>query len=149
MLAEASIKSGADAVAFQSHDLLDPLPFADNQFDLVVSGLVLEHLSDLDAFFAEIYRVVKSGGRSVVSAMHPAMFLRGSKAHFVDPTSGELVHPGSVDHRLSNMIMSALRSGFTLQSIEEHSPDNAFARQFEMKPGAIGWPMVVVMQLSS
>jgi malonyl-CoA O-methyltransferase len=148
MLAAARRKPGADAVIFESHDLRSPLPFADNKFDLVVSGLVLEHLSDLDALFAEIHRVLKPAGRSLVSAMHPAMFLRASKAHFIDPMSGELIHPGSIDHRLSDMIMSALYSGFTLRSIEERSPDRDFAQKFKMKPRSIGWPMVVVMHLS-
>src|SRR4030042_1419663 len=43
---------------------------------LVVSGLVLEHLPDLGHFFGEARRVLRPGGRAVVSAMHPAMFLR-------------------------------------------------------------------------
>ena len=69
-------------------DLHEPLPFPAGAFDRVVSGLVLEHLRDLDAFFAEARRVLREGGRAVVSAMHPAMFLRGSQARFTDPESG-------------------------------------------------------------
>src|SRR5438874_10305789 len=73
MLAEARRKPGADAIRFLAHDLHDPLPFADGTFDRVVSGLVLEHLSDLPGFFREAWRVLKPGDRAVVSAMHPAM----------------------------------------------------------------------------
>jgi len=59
MLAEARAKPGADAIDFCAHDLHTPLPFADAQFDLVVSGLVLEHLRELGGFFREARRVLK------------------------------------------------------------------------------------------
>jgi malonyl-CoA O-methyltransferase len=133
MLAEARRKPGADSVDFRSHDLREPLPFTESEFDLVVSGLVLEHLNDLELFFSEIHRVVKPHGRTIVSAMHPAMFLRGSQARFTDPASGDLVHPGSVDHKLSDMVMVAVVAGFDLRSIEEKSPDAGFIDRFDMK----------------
>src|SRR2546427_8762156 len=53
MLAEARRKPGAASVRFRIHDLHDPLPFASGEFELVVSGLVLEHVRDLDMFFGE------------------------------------------------------------------------------------------------
>ena len=70
------------------HDLHEPLPLEDTSFDAVVSGLVLEHIRDPRAFFKEAHRVLKPGARAVVSAMHPAMFLRDSRARFTDPDSG-------------------------------------------------------------
>ena len=149
MLTEARQKPGADEVTFLSHDLHEPLPFDDHGFDLVFSGLVLEHLKDLELFFQEIHRVLKSGGRVIVSAMHPAMFLRGSQARFTDPTSGDLVQPGSIDHKLGDMVMAAVGAGFTLDAIDEHSPDTDFVKQFGMKKSSVGWPMVIVLQLSS
>jgi malonyl-CoA O-methyltransferase len=103
MLAEARRKPAADAVRFVVHDLHQRLPFADASFDLVVSGLVLEHLHRLDGFFAEAHRVLRAPGRAVVSAMHPAMFLRGAQARFTDPVSGEKVQPGSVPHQISDL----------------------------------------------
>ena len=81
-------------VRFLVHDLHEQLPFADGVFDRVVSGLVLEHLSNPDAFFAEARRVLKPGGRAVVSGMHPAMFLRNTRAHFHDPLTGETGRAG-------------------------------------------------------
>src|SRR5712692_1086954 len=47
MLAEARRKTAAANVRFLAHDLHQPLPFPSGTFDLVVSGLVLEHLRDL------------------------------------------------------------------------------------------------------
>lgn len=46
------------------HDLGDlPYPFPDNEFDLVVSNHVVEHVPDVMAFVTELYRITKPGGR--------------------------------------------------------------------------------------
>jgi SAM-dependent methyltransferase len=148
MLAEARRKPGADAVRWLALDLHQSLPFPDGSFDLVVSGLVLEHLQELDGFFAEARRVLKAGGRAVVSAMHPAMFLRGTQARFTDPESGEVVQPGSVPHSVGAFVMAAVRAGFKLEAVDEYAPDAAFAGRYPRAARYVGWPMLVVLQLS-
>jgi malonyl-CoA O-methyltransferase len=147
MLAEARRKAEGMNVRFVAHDLHDQLPFPSNSFDLVVSGLVLEHLGDLAGLFSESHRVLRSGGRAVVSAMHPAMFLRGSQARFTDPASGEVVQPGSLPHQLGEFVMAAVGSGFQLESIGEHAPDELFAARYPRAEKYVGWPMLVVMQM--
>jgi ubiquinone/menaquinone biosynthesis C-methylase UbiE len=147
MLREARRKSGLEKVRFIAHDLHEPLPFADGAFDLVVSGLVLEHLRDLRAFFREARRVVRAGGRAVISAMHPAMFLRGSQARFTDPVSSEVVEPGSAPHKLGEIVVAAFAAGFVVDDIHEHSPDLAFAEQFPRAAKYVNWPILVVLEL--
>lgn len=39
------------------------LPFADETFDCIVNGFMLRNVADLGATFAELYRVLKPGGR--------------------------------------------------------------------------------------
>lgn len=148
MLAEARRKPGSKEIRFVVHDLHGPLPFPAEAFDLVVSGLVLEHLKSLDGFFQEAHRVLKPAGRGVVSAMHPAMFLRGTQARFTDPATGELVRPGSVAHQVGGMVMSAVRAGFRLDGVDEHAPDEALASQFPRAEKYIGWPMLVMLRLT-
>lgn len=147
MLGEARRKPGASAVRFLVHDLHQPLPFAAGTFDLVVSGLVLEHLRDLPGFFGEAHRVLVPSGRAVVSAMHPAMFLRGSQARFTDPDTGEVVQPGSVSHRLGDFVMTAVHAGFSLEDLGEHAADEAFAARYPRAMRYVGWPMLVVLVL--
>jgi ubiquinone/menaquinone biosynthesis C-methylase UbiE len=149
MLAEARRKPGAASVRFLVHDLHHPLPFAAGEFALVVSGLVLEHLRDLEAFFREARRVLRTGGRAVISAMHPAMFLRGSQARFTDPDSGEVVQPGSFPHQMADFVMAALRAGFRLDALGEYAPDAAFAGRYRRAEKYVGWPMLVVLQLTA
>lgn len=148
MLAAAREKPFACQVNFLQLDLHERLPFANAQFDVVVSGLVLEHIRDLGKFFGEACRVLQPQGRAVISAMHPAMFLRGSQARFTDPESGELVQPGSVAHSISDFVMAAVGAGFQIESIAEHAPDAAFAQTYPRAEKYIDWPMLVVMMLN-
>ncbi|VTR95494.1 methyltransferase type 11 : Methylase involved in ubiquinone/menaquinone biosynthesis OS=Singulisphaera acidiphila (strain ATCC BAA-1392 / DSM 18658 / VKM B-2454 / MOB10) GN=Sinac_0703 PE=4 SV=1: Methyltransf_11 [Gemmata massiliana] len=148
MLAEARRKPGAETVTFIAHDLHTPLPFT-AEFDLVVSGLVLEHLRDLNHFFAEAQRVLKPGGLAVISAMHPAMFLRGTQARFTDPRSGELVAPGSVPHSVAAFVMAAVRAGFSISNVQEFAPSTEFAARYPRASKYVDWPMLVVLVLAA
>lgn len=147
MLAEARAKPGAESVRFLVHDLHQPLPFEAAAFDRVVSGLVLEHLSDLGFVFGEARRVLKPGALAVISAMHPAMFLRGAFARFTDPATGEKVSPGSHPYALGDFVMAAVRAGFSLEAVVERAPDAEFAARFPRAEKYVGWPMLVVLAL--
>lgn len=149
MLEEARKKPGAQGIRFMQHDAQGGLPFADGSFDLVVSGLVLEHIERLSPFFAEIHRVLRKGGRAVVSAMHPAMFLRGSQARFTDPVTGVVVAPGSVNHTVCDMILAAGKSKLQLVDAREVAPDDVLAEQFPRAAKYVGWPMLVVLKLEA
>jgi ubiquinone/menaquinone biosynthesis C-methylase UbiE len=149
MLAEARAKPGAERVRFLAHDLHQPLPLPDGAFDLVVSGLVLEHLLDLDGFFREARRLVRPSGRAIVSAMHPAMFLRGSQARFTDPETGDLIQPGSLPHQLSDFITAAVTAGFRLDGVDEYAPDAEFAARYPRSQKYVGWPMLVLLRLGA
>jgi malonyl-CoA O-methyltransferase len=147
MLAQARRKPGANAVRFVVHDIHKHLPFENGFFDRVVSGLVLEHIEDLQHFFFEVRRVLCPGGRAFLTAMHPAMFLRGSQARFTDPDSGEIVQPGSYSHQISDFVMAGLRNNLSLLHLGEHSPNAEFASRYPRCEKYIGWPMLLVLEL--
>lgn len=48
-------------------DLKDPLPFAGDRFDLIHTNQVIEHVPDIDRFASEAFRVLRKGGRMVLS----------------------------------------------------------------------------------
>jgi malonyl-CoA O-methyltransferase len=145
MLARARRKVGEGRVRFVQHDLHEPLPFPAESFDLLVSALVLEHLRDLDPFFAECHRVLRPGARAVVSAMHPAMFHRGAQARFTDPDSGEIIQPGSVSHALEALSAAVTGAGFVILELGEFAPDDVLAASYPRAAKYVGHPMLVVL----
>lgn len=62
-----------DRATVLQHDLAEPLPFVDAAFDLVVCALVISYVDDRAAVFAEFARVLRPGGRVVVSTQHPTV----------------------------------------------------------------------------
>jgi SAM-dependent methyltransferase len=60
-------RTGADVI----HDLEKvPYPFPDNEFDLVVSNHVVEHVPNVMAFIGELYRITRNGGRIKLLTPH-------------------------------------------------------------------------------
>lgn len=97
MLSKAQAK--APRVDFQQQDIQQPLRFADDRFDRVICGLVLDHVHKLRELFGEMGRVCRPDGSIVVSVMHPAMMLAGARALHRSPDrfgdlSGERSQPG-------------------------------------------------------
>ena len=88
MMALARPKLQGYAVEWETHALPGPLPFADDTFDLVVMGLVAEHVADLDSLLSEASRVVRPGGRCLLSALHRDRTGEGQRARFIDPDTG-------------------------------------------------------------
>jgi ubiquinone/menaquinone biosynthesis C-methylase UbiE len=60
-----SLSANADRLGLEVETVraeAERLPFPDDSFDLVFGHAVLHHLPDLDAAFAELYRVLRPGG---------------------------------------------------------------------------------------
>jgi len=147
MLAKARAKRGADLVRFENHDLTRPLPYVDASFDRVLSALVLEHVPDVTGFLRELGRVTRPDGSIVVTAMHPAMFLRGVSARFRHEETGEFLRPRSYVMQLSDYVMGALDADLRIVSLAERSPDEEFAARVPRAAKYLGWPMLFVMSL--
>ncbi|MFA6004843.1 MAG: class I SAM-dependent methyltransferase, partial [Elusimicrobiota bacterium] len=142
MLAKARAKPGAKAVQFICHDLARKLPLKTGSFDRVICSLVLEHIADLDAFFRELGRICRPRGRIVISAMHPALWLKGQSARFYDPATGQEIRPHSHRQQLSDYVMAATRAGLHIEHLSEHAPDAALAKKLPRAAKHIGWPLL-------
>jgi ubiquinone/menaquinone biosynthesis C-methylase UbiE len=55
-------------------DLAKPLPYADAAFDDVTASLVLHYLKDWTEPLAELRRILKPGGRLILSLNHPMVY---------------------------------------------------------------------------
>lgn len=147
MLAQAQAKPGAESITYQRHDLHEVLPFEDASFDRAVHALALDHLDDPVRLLGELRRVLRPGGHAVVSVMHPAMFLKGTQARFVDPRSGELVTIENRRYTIADYVMAAREAQLDLDHVGEHECDEATARGIPRAEKYVGWPMLLVLRL--
>lgn len=67
-----------------------PLPFEDETFDFVVSFQVIEHIKHDEAFVAEVRRVLRKGGKFIVSTPNKPMSLTRNPWHVREYTAAEL-----------------------------------------------------------
>ena len=73
-MVELARKRLGDDADVRVEDLGEPLPFVDDEFDVVVASLVLHYLEDWSGPLAELRRVLKPGGRLIVSVIHPSVY---------------------------------------------------------------------------
>lgn len=66
-----------------------PLPFADESFDYVVSFQVIEHIKRDKEFVREVHRVLKKGGKFIVSTPNRPMSLTRNPWHVREYTADE------------------------------------------------------------
>ena len=101
-----------EGFTFRKADLnYEPMPFADDEFDLVVASHVIEHLSKPIDFFGECVRVCKPGGLmyfeapSERSLLLPGMPFERDKffslSFYDDPTHSQRPWTPQSFHRLS------------------------------------------------
>jgi 2-polyprenyl-3-methyl-5-hydroxy-6-metoxy-1,4-benzoquinol methylase len=77
---------GAEAVKLAEGE---PLPFAEDAFDVVWAGEVLEHVADVVGLLAEVRRVLRWGGRLLVTTPWHGRVVVTTDAHF-DPRADHL-----------------------------------------------------------
>jgi 2-polyprenyl-3-methyl-5-hydroxy-6-metoxy-1,4-benzoquinol methylase len=79
-----------NGIIYKKYDISTGLPYADATFDVVNSSEVIEHLMDTESFLQECYRVLKPGGRIVISTpnlhywRNIIEWLKGNQFFFVD-----------------------------------------------------------------
>jgi malonyl-CoA O-methyltransferase len=117
MIGQARAKVHHDNVRFAVADLTETWPCASQSVDLVTCNLVLEHIADLHAIFAEAHRVLRGQGRFFVCELHPFKQYVGKKATFIrDQKATEI--PAFV-HHISDFLNAAESANFTLRSLKE------------------------------
>ena len=93
-----AVRRAAERVPDATVRLIDeggPLPFEEDEFGAVWAGEVLEHVADDDGLLAEVRRVLRWGGRLIVTTPYhgrvalAALALSGMDAHF-DPRADHL-----------------------------------------------------------
>ena len=135
---------------------LSALPLETASVDLAVCALALMHVAELGPPVAELARVVRPGGRLVVSDFHPTMLLLGGRALF----EGEGGQYGVVRHHRhqhADFLVAFSASGLAVRRCVEPAWGSeevailagpltalapaAFAAAFVGVPAAIVWEL--------
>lgn len=112
MLAVARVKLAGFDVRLVEHDIVaGPV---DGVFDIAVAALVLEHIADMDLFFARVAAALWPGGRFFMSEVEPERLAAGGVARFTDPDSGEVTRLRSFARPSADIVASAARAGLTM-----------------------------------
>jgi SAM-dependent methyltransferase len=111
-IARAKVPTGR----FSTGDLTD-IDLADASVDAVVCGLALVHVPDLDRALHEMARVVRPGGRVVISDVHPFLVLLGWQAQFPAGSGRGFMRLHA--HLPSEYLTAATQNGLQARSCEE------------------------------
>lgn len=126
------------------------LPVADAAFDVVWCRLVLGHVADLDAAYAELARSCGRGGAVLVTDFHPAAAAAGHRRTFRDASGAvhELehhVHPVDA-HRTAaaraGLVLRAQRDGVVGDTVRDFYER---ANRREMYERQLGLPLVLAL----
>jgi SAM-dependent methyltransferase len=115
MLAQAAAK--VPQAQFRVGDLTK-LSIPDSSVDLVLCALALSHLPDIKEAIAEFRRVLRPGGRLIVTDVHPMMVLLGFQPIFAYKP-GELAFVRVRPHQVSDHLMAFATHSFSLISCHE------------------------------
>jgi len=116
---------------FRTGELLS-LPLGDGTVDVAVCALALTHLPDPGPAIAELARVVRPGGRIVLSDAHPALVLLQGQALF--PRENGFAFVRNYPHLHSRYLEAFARLGLAVRHCAESPMDDAFSD--EAYPGA-------------
>jgi arsenite methyltransferase len=98
---------------------LESIPLEEDHIDLIISNCVINHAEDKDKVWAEVYRVLKPGGRFVVSDIYSTKEVPDE--YRTDPEAIAECWAGSVERSVYMKQLEA--AGFTdVQILEESEP---------------------------
>ena len=97
--------------------MFEDLPVEDGSVDLVTSSLAVCHVSDLQPVFAEFARVLRPGGRILISDPHPTATLCGGQAFFRQDLDLPFVR--NQGRPVSEYFGAATAAGLTVDGLHE------------------------------
>ena len=146
MLEQARRKIGGGRRFEVYQGTLEEAGFADEEFDLVVSALALSHLPALEPTLREAARVLKPGGRMVISDIHPFWPVSGHDyVEFFDPTGQEYriaQHP----HLIEEYWRVFGRLGLRVEDIREPRIEGRLVEEFPSLREYEGVPLALILK---
>jgi len=158
--AGASLTAGVDLTPAMLARAADPellaaadvraLPIADGAFDVVWCRLVLGHVAELAAAYAELARACAPGGIVLVTDFHPAAVAAGHRRTFRD-ANGALHELENHLHDVHAHRLAAARAGLALHDLRDRVVNDAVrdfyerAGRLDMYEQQLGLPLVLAL----
>ncbi|MCE3550641.1 class I SAM-dependent methyltransferase [Pseudonocardia sp. RS11V-5] len=132
---------------------LTDLPLPDSSVDAAVCALALVHVPEVAPALAELARVVRPGGRILVSDVHPFLVQLGWQAQFASGAGRAYMRLNR--HRVTDYAAAALAAGLVVRGAEEPvlTPESVVTPTVELVPEAtraayVGLPGVVIWEFA-
>ncbi len=118
------------------------LPLASNSIDVVLCGLALGHLKELDASMGEISRVIKPNGCALVSDFHPFIFLNGQQRTF-NTADGQSFAVEHYAHLYADYHHAAHKAGLRIDAVLEPRLGQMKEVRFADANTRMGTPIII------
>ena len=118
MLKKANAKIHSDRVSFVCADINREWTFDTTGVDLVTFSLVLGHIENLDHVFAQLSKLLLSGGLVYIGELHPFKIYSGSKAWFDE--GDMLFDVPCFRHSISDFVRAALNANLAFVNLNEY-----------------------------
>ncbi|WP_339803091.1 class I SAM-dependent methyltransferase [Paenibacillus sp. FSL R5-0744] len=151
MLQEAREKTDDPAISYIQMPIED-IEFASEQFDVVISSLVLHYVKSFEAICRKVHTYLKPGGSFIFSVEHPIFTSRNEQDWYVDDQGNRLHWP--VDHyqseglrettfltenvikyhrTISTYFNDLIGAGFAIKAVKEPKPSDEMSNDSWMK----------------
>jgi len=142
--------------AIFEHGDVSHLPLQSASVDLALCALALEHLEELTPPFTELARVVRVGGRVIVSDIHPVLSAIGGAAFFT-AADGRSAYVRGHPHSHGDYLDAIAAAGLTLRrciepcfghaEVEMQQPAAAFVPE-ATEAAYLDFPAALVLDLA-
>jgi len=156
MIAEAMKRNAADNIAYRVCSLQD-YEYPAEEWDLVISNLVLHYVEDLDGIYRNIHKTLRSGGVFLMNIEHPT-FTAGVNQQFAKDGTwpvDDYYYPGErrtdflghaiikYHHTLTQILGGLLKNGFRIEAVEEAMPPEEWRA---VMPDEMRRPMMLLVK---
>ena len=143
MIEEAQKRNSDNRIQYQVCGAED-YSYPANEYDIVLSNLVLHYIQDLNGIYQKVYHTLKPGGKFLFNIEHPVCtgsvgqeWIRDDKGNVLYWPVDDYFYPGErktnflgkdvikQHHTLTQILGGLLENGFVIEALEEAMPDPA------------------------